>query len=389
LPFIASEEILMHAVKAGGDRQELHEVIRTLSIEAHERVKEEGLPNDFLARAEAHPVLGPVVRAMGEALAPERFTGLAAAQVEALRRRTRRSVACGRRFRCRRRRGSRLVRVPVTLRVPAVGVLAAAKALGARGVPALALEPGERGLGYSAETAVLATVGAPILAMVAPEPRDGREILGLAHGDPAARRKVAAAAESVVPLAQALRCRRVILGVGRPAFAADGGDPRTVRTTFRREREALATELLRVLHPLTRRHAGVLWHLLPTDGASSVLDAETFGWIVGELPEIRLALDSGTVAAGSRTEASLSKRGLAAHESSLGFVFLSDHDGRGAVTLPGCGVGSPAGLRGVLGGAIPRALRAPAGASFDDVVASAEECAERFQLAGDTDAWRA
>ncbi len=83
LPFIASEEILMHAVKAGGDRQELHEVIRTLSIEAHERVKEEGLPNDFLARAEAHPVLGPVVRAMGDALAPERFTGLAAEQVEA------------------------------------------------------------------------------------------------------------------------------------------------------------------------------------------------------------------------------------------------------------------------------------------------------------------
>jgi len=73
----------MHAVKAGGDRQELHEVIRTLSIEAHERVKEEGLPNDFLARAEAHPVLGPVVRAMGDALAPERFTGLAAEQVEA------------------------------------------------------------------------------------------------------------------------------------------------------------------------------------------------------------------------------------------------------------------------------------------------------------------
>ncbi len=83
LPFIASEEILMHAVKSGGDRQELHEVIRQLSIEAHERVKEQGLSNDFLERAADHPVLGPVVRSMGSALAAERFTGLAAAQVEA------------------------------------------------------------------------------------------------------------------------------------------------------------------------------------------------------------------------------------------------------------------------------------------------------------------
>ena len=281
------------------------------------------------------------------------------------------------------------MRVPVTLRVPAGGALAAAKALGAAGVPALALEPPERGGDYPSDTAQLGTVGAPVLAMVAPEPRDAREVLGLSHPEPAARRKVVAAAESVVPLASALRCRRVIMGVGRPGWSTTVADARASRAQFRREREALAIDLLRVLHPLVRRHAGIVWHLLPTDGGASALDVETFGWIVGELPAIRLALDSGMTAVGEASGGDRMETWLDAHESALGFVFLSDHDGRGNIVLPGCGVGSTAGLRGVLGGARPRALRPPSGASFDDVVASAEECAERFQLAGDADAWRA
>ncbi|MCY6958235.1 adenylosuccinate lyase [Clostridium brassicae] len=50
LPFMATENILMEAVKRGGDRQELHEKIRTLSMEAGKRVKEEGLNNDLIER---------------------------------------------------------------------------------------------------------------------------------------------------------------------------------------------------------------------------------------------------------------------------------------------------------------------------------------------------
>lgn len=50
LPFMATENILMEAVKRGGDRQELHEKIRTLSMEAAKRVKEEGLNNDLIER---------------------------------------------------------------------------------------------------------------------------------------------------------------------------------------------------------------------------------------------------------------------------------------------------------------------------------------------------
>jgi adenylosuccinate lyase len=82
LPFVASEEVLMHAVKRGGDRQELHEVIRTLSHAAFDRLKTEGGRNEFLAEAARHPELGPALAAMGEALAPERFVGRAVAQVE-------------------------------------------------------------------------------------------------------------------------------------------------------------------------------------------------------------------------------------------------------------------------------------------------------------------
>lgn len=50
LPFMATEVILMQCVKAGGDRQELHEAIREHSMEAGRRVKEEGAANDLLER---------------------------------------------------------------------------------------------------------------------------------------------------------------------------------------------------------------------------------------------------------------------------------------------------------------------------------------------------
>ena len=48
LPFMATENIMMDAVKAGGDRQELHEKIRELSMEAGKNVKEKGLDNNLL-----------------------------------------------------------------------------------------------------------------------------------------------------------------------------------------------------------------------------------------------------------------------------------------------------------------------------------------------------
>ena len=54
---MATENIMMDAVKAGGDRQELHEKIRTLSMEAGRNVKEEGKDNNLLELIAADPVL--------------------------------------------------------------------------------------------------------------------------------------------------------------------------------------------------------------------------------------------------------------------------------------------------------------------------------------------
>lgn len=82
LPFMASENIMMSAVKKGGDRQELHERLRQHAIAAAATVKQEGLPNDMLKRIEADPAFG-LTRAEIEAeLRPEAFCGRSESQVE-------------------------------------------------------------------------------------------------------------------------------------------------------------------------------------------------------------------------------------------------------------------------------------------------------------------
>ncbi len=82
LPFMATENIMMSAVKKGGDRQELHEKLRLHSIAAAKVVKEEGGKNDLIERVCADSAFG-LQRAEIEAiLSPEAFTGRAAQQVE-------------------------------------------------------------------------------------------------------------------------------------------------------------------------------------------------------------------------------------------------------------------------------------------------------------------
>ena len=78
LPFMATENVLMRAVEAGGDRQALHEVIRTLSLEAADELKA-GRDNDLVARMKAHPELGAHV---DDALDPSRYVGRAPEQVD-------------------------------------------------------------------------------------------------------------------------------------------------------------------------------------------------------------------------------------------------------------------------------------------------------------------
>lgn len=81
LPFMATENILMSAVKKGGDRQELHERIRQHSMEAGKVVKVEGKPNDLPERIAADPAFGLTAEEIRAELVPENFVGRAGTQV--------------------------------------------------------------------------------------------------------------------------------------------------------------------------------------------------------------------------------------------------------------------------------------------------------------------
>ncbi len=82
LPFMASENIMMSAVKKGGDRQELHERIRKHSIAAGKMVKEEGMPNDLIQRIAEDPMFGMTLEELNSHLNPSDFTGRASQQTE-------------------------------------------------------------------------------------------------------------------------------------------------------------------------------------------------------------------------------------------------------------------------------------------------------------------
>ena len=83
LPFMATENIKMDAVKAGGDRQELHERIRELSMEAGKNVKEKGLDNNLLELIAADPAFNLTIEELKETMDPAKYTGRAAVQGEA------------------------------------------------------------------------------------------------------------------------------------------------------------------------------------------------------------------------------------------------------------------------------------------------------------------
>ena len=80
LPFMATENIMMDAVKAGGDRQELHECIRELSMEAGRTVKVEGKDNDLLERIAADPAFNLTIDELRKSMEPSRYVGRAKEQ---------------------------------------------------------------------------------------------------------------------------------------------------------------------------------------------------------------------------------------------------------------------------------------------------------------------
>ena len=81
LPFMATENIMMDAVKAGGDRQELHERIRELSMEAGKHVKAEGKDNDLLELIAADPAFNLKLEDLKKTMDPHRYVGRSPQQV--------------------------------------------------------------------------------------------------------------------------------------------------------------------------------------------------------------------------------------------------------------------------------------------------------------------
>ena len=82
LPFMATENIIMEGVRKGGDRQELHELIREHSMEASKRVKLEGLDNDLISRILGDERFGLSEEELKSTLNPENYIGRAPQQVE-------------------------------------------------------------------------------------------------------------------------------------------------------------------------------------------------------------------------------------------------------------------------------------------------------------------
>ena len=83
LPFMATENIMMDAVKAGGNRQELHERIRELSMEAARNVKAEGKDNNLMELIAADPVFHMSLEELQKAMDPARYVGRSVEQVDA------------------------------------------------------------------------------------------------------------------------------------------------------------------------------------------------------------------------------------------------------------------------------------------------------------------
>ena len=82
LPFMATENIMMDAVKRGADRQQLHERIRVHSMAAAKVVKEEGGENDLLARIAGDPIFGVTLEELHMIVKPEKYVGRAPQQTE-------------------------------------------------------------------------------------------------------------------------------------------------------------------------------------------------------------------------------------------------------------------------------------------------------------------
>jgi hypothetical protein len=271
------------------------------------------------------------------------------------------------------------------------------------GFPAVVLEPPAPGQSFAATVEDLVRLEAPVLGMVgAPTPPSDSPEATLATVEKGARRSVADSLAGALSWLSPLKCRRLLIPIGPAGFfgepelrrklEAPGADRAALRREFSAanaaQRQSHAVVMCRELFDLGRRLAGAKLHLLPTADPLSFLDPETADWILGDLKDLALALDFGAVAASAHGGGDDLRVWLDRTAGSLGFILLSDHDGRGdGALLPGAGRLDVATFRDVIGRRTPVALRCDPRASWDDVKASAQETARRLGPVGDLSAW--
>jgi hypothetical protein len=267
-------------------------------------------------------------------------------------------------------------------------------------VPSLVVEAPspERPAAFPNPEAV-AALSAPILAFVgSPRPSKTAGDGTIASIDKDVRAAVAAdLAQSEAWLAAA-RCRRLLVPIGPAGISGEDAlrrefaqNPesfaeriREFKAKNRSQRQAHAEVVCRVLYDLLKRLDGVGVHVLSTDDPLCFLDVETAEWILGDLKGLRLALDTGVVWSNALRGGDGWSDWAGLHARALGFMLLSDHDGRGdGRLLPGAGRGDFSVLRDSLGADVPLAIRCDPRASLDDVLASVEETTRRLGKLGD------
>jgi sugar phosphate isomerase/epimerase len=297
--------------------------------------------------------------------------------------------------------------IPVTTRFDAVardGLVPTIRRLLGAGIPGIVLEAPAKDRALDVDLRAFREIKAPIVGAIAPLMPAPSSLATIASADPDLARAAASAIRATAAAVAPLGARNVVAVAGaaglpgeaelRTACAQPGADPPALvaawRARTRADRERRALEVCRALHGIARNVAPQKLLLLPGPDPLGLCDAECVLWVLDDLKPhaVGLALDSGWVWAAERLGGTPLKAWLAAHQSRLGFLFVSDHDGSGCgEILPGAGRGDLSVLRDAIGKRTPRAIRPDPRASLDDLLASAGEAARLLGAVGDVVGW--
>jgi len=297
--------------------------------------------------------------------------------------------------------------IPVTTRFEAVikdGLVPTLRRLLGAGIPGIVLEAPAPDRALELDQRALRELRAPVVGAIAPLVPAPATLGTIASVDADVARAAASAIRATAAAVAPLGARNVVAVLGaagipgeselRHACAQPGAEAAALVAAWRAERredrgrQALA--ICRALHGIVRTVAPQRLLLLPGPDPLGFFDAECALWVLEDLGPhaVGLALDSGWVWAAEARGGTPMRAWLTEHQSRLGFLFVSDHDGSGCgEILPGAGRGDLAVLRDAIGKRTPRAVRPDPRASLDDLLASVGEAARVLGAVGDVVGW--